>query len=71
MAPLWFKADGTVEEPGDEAASVPIGIMDDIEYELATIAIAPGDRLMLYTDGINEAPLWTAACLESSVCTNW
>ena len=56
MAPLWLKADGSVDEPGDEAAGVPIGIIDGFEYELATIEIAPGDRLILYTDGINEAP---------------
>ncbi len=56
MAPLWLKANGTVEEPGDEAAGVPIGIIDGFEYELATIQVARGDRLILYTDGINEAP---------------
>ncbi|MEZ6133975.1 MAG: PP2C family protein-serine/threonine phosphatase [Pirellulaceae bacterium] len=56
MAPLWLKHDGTVEEPGDEAAGVPIGIIEDFTYELATIQLDPGDRLVLYTDGINEAP---------------
>jgi phosphoserine phosphatase RsbU/P len=56
MAPLWLRANGAVEEPGDEAAGVPIGIIDGFEYDLASIQIAPGDRLILYTDGINEAP---------------
>lgn len=56
MAPLWLKPDGTVEEPGDEAAGVPIGILEDFEYERASIMVAEGDRLILYTDGINEAP---------------
>ena len=56
MPPLWLKPDGKVIEPGDEAAGVPIGILDDFEYELASIEITPGDRLILYTDGINEAP---------------
>lgn len=56
MAPLWLKADGSVEEPGDEATGVPIGIVDGFEYDLATIEIGHGDRLILYTDGINEAP---------------
>jgi phosphoserine phosphatase RsbU/P len=56
MAPLWLKQDGTVEEPGDEAAGVPIGVIDEFEYELATMHMQAGDRLVLYTDGINEAP---------------
>lgn len=56
MAPLWLRASGDVEEPGDEAAGVPIGILEDFEYEQAAIDISKGDRLVLYTDGINEAP---------------
>lgn len=56
MAPLWLKPEGAVEEPGEEAAGVPLGILDDFEYEQAEIQIGDGDRLVLYTDGINEAP---------------
>lgn len=56
MPPLWLKADGSIDEPGSEAAGVPIGILDGFEYDLATIQVACGDRLILYTDGINEAP---------------
>lgn len=56
MAPLWLKSDGTVEEPGDEASGVPIGILEGFEYEQANIVLKRGDRLILYTDGINEAP---------------
>ncbi len=56
MAPLWLKAGGSVEEPGDAEAGLPIGIVEDFEYELASIQVEPGDRLVLYTDGINEAP---------------
>ncbi|MCA9132154.1 MAG: SpoIIE family protein phosphatase, partial [Planctomycetales bacterium] len=56
MAPLWLKIDGSVEQPGQDAAGVPIGIIDGFQYELATIQITPGDRLILYTDGIHEAP---------------
>ncbi len=56
MAPLWLKSDGSVEEPGDATAGVPIGIIDGFEYELTSIQIDKGDRLILYTDGINEAP---------------
>lgn len=56
MAPLWKTASKQVLEPGDEQAGVPIGIMDDFEYEMSHIEIQSGEQLLLYTDGINEAP---------------
>jgi serine phosphatase RsbU (regulator of sigma subunit) len=56
MAPLWLKTDGSLLEPGYEVSGVPIGILDDFEYELASIEVGKGDRLVLYTDGIHEAP---------------
>lgn len=34
---------------------LPLGIMDDSKYEQVTIPIEPGDRLLMYTDGIVEA----------------
>jgi serine phosphatase RsbU (regulator of sigma subunit) len=33
----------------------PLGIMDDISYVPRSIALAPGDMLLLYTDGVTEA----------------
>jgi phosphoserine phosphatase RsbU/P len=56
MPPLWIKRGGRIEQPGDEAAGVPLNVLDDFEYDLATIELAPGDGLVLYTDGIHEAP---------------
>lgn len=56
MAPLWLQASGAVEQPGDAVAGVPIGIVDSYQYELECIQINKGDRLILYTDGIHEAP---------------
>ncbi|MEM9940944.1 MAG: SpoIIE family protein phosphatase [Planctomycetota bacterium] len=38
-----------------EEAGLPLGIMDDFEYESIDISLEPGDTLLLYTDGINEA----------------
>ena len=32
-----------------------LGIMDDMEYDEDEIVLAPGDALVLYTDGITEA----------------
>jgi serine phosphatase RsbU (regulator of sigma subunit) len=33
----------------------PLGIMDDFSYVPRSIALAPGDMLLLYTDGVTEA----------------
>jgi sigma-B regulation protein RsbU (phosphoserine phosphatase) len=34
----------------------PLGFTDDVEYSPATVSVGPGDRIVLYTDGITEAP---------------
>lgn len=50
--PLRFNA--TVQE--FELPGIPLGVDPDIEYEEeVTIAIAPGESLFLYTDGVDEA----------------
>lgn len=54
MAPIHRKADGTISEPGDEVAGLPLGITDVLPYEQLEVKIEPGDTLTLYTDGINE-----------------
>jgi serine phosphatase RsbU (regulator of sigma subunit)/CHASE2 domain-containing sensor protein len=33
----------------------PLGILDDVNYVPRSIALAPGDMLFLYTDGVTEA----------------
>jgi len=37
------------------ARGLPIGVLDDFEFEEAKVQLAPGDRLFLYTDGAFEA----------------
>lgn len=39
----------------DQAQGLPLGILPDAEYADATVMLAPGDELTLYTDGITEA----------------
>ena len=41
-----------IETEGD---TVPLGILDDSNYEETEIQLSPGDRLVFYTDGIVEA----------------
>ena len=55
MPPIHRRSDSSVEEPGEEIAGLPVAITDDVDYEQETITIEPGEVLVLYTDGINEA----------------
>ncbi|MCD0460285.1 SpoIIE family protein phosphatase [Roseiconus lacunae] len=49
------QVDGEIVEPGKEQSGLPIAIMGGMEYEAVSVPIEPGDFLLLYTDGINEA----------------
>jgi sigma-B regulation protein RsbU (phosphoserine phosphatase) len=55
MAPMIRRSDGRIEVIGEECAGPPLGIMDDRLYEAASTSINPGDVVVLYTDGVNEA----------------
>ncbi len=39
----------------DEVASLPLGVLDDVSYESASVRLDNGDTLVLFTDGITEA----------------
>ena len=45
---------GEVESVDGEAGS-PLGIFGDISYDDSEITLAPGDDVLLYTDGVTEA----------------
>jgi len=47
------------------ASSLPLGILDDAAYEHAEQAFAPGDVLLMYTDGITEAFAPSGEMLET------
>jgi serine phosphatase RsbU (regulator of sigma subunit) len=38
-----------------ERGGTILGILEHVDFEEATVALAPGDRVVLYTDGISEA----------------
>lgn len=40
----------------EEAAGPALGLMEDFEYIATETAINPGDRVLIYTDGVTEAP---------------
>lgn len=53
-SPLWFRAAlGEVLQVG--VAGLPLGIDGAGAYEVAAIALEPGDVLLLFTDGLVEA----------------
>jgi serine phosphatase RsbU (regulator of sigma subunit)/pSer/pThr/pTyr-binding forkhead associated (FHA) protein len=55
LPPLLRRYDGTVESVAEEETKYPLGVDSDVEYCPITLPIAPGDSLVLYTDGITEA----------------
>ena len=51
--PLILRADGTVDEL--QRGGVLLGMIPGVTYEQETVALAPGEVVVLYTDGITEA----------------
>ncbi len=51
--PLVVRATGEVERLGP--TGVPLALIANATYQLGEIALAPGDTLVMYTDGIVEA----------------
>lgn len=49
------QATGEIEQLASEESGLPLGILEDFEYESVTIKLEPGDMVVMYTDGINEA----------------
>jgi serine phosphatase RsbU (regulator of sigma subunit) len=54
LPPLLLR-DGTVTELKAEGPRLPVGIMRQVKYISESIQLKPEDRLLIYTDGINEA----------------
>ena len=55
MPPFYRRADGSEEDLGAAESGVPIGILEDTEYDQASTVLALGESLTLFTDGISEA----------------
>jgi serine phosphatase RsbU (regulator of sigma subunit) len=50
---LLFRADGSVQRL--DANGMPLGLFPVVEYERIETTLAPGELVLLYTDGITEA----------------
>jgi serine phosphatase RsbU (regulator of sigma subunit) len=51
--PILRRADGRIERL--DVGGLPYGILPDAQYEAATVTLAPGDWLIIFTDGLVEA----------------
>ncbi|MEU5037343.1 PP2C family protein-serine/threonine phosphatase [Streptomyces rubiginosohelvolus] len=51
--PLVLRADGSIGEV--VSGGLLLGILDDVSYESHEDALAPGDTLVLFTDGLTES----------------
>ena len=52
--PLLVHTDGSSEEL-PHTGGVALGVMPELNYQEANVTLAPGDTLVLYTDGVSEA----------------
>lgn len=73
LDPLLFEVNGTLRELTAESPSVPLGVMDDYEYKTIQHQLKPGERLILFTDGITEAmneerELFGIERLKAAIC---
>lgn len=57
MSPMVRRRNGSVDEPTSsaDAGSLPLGILPDAVYQLVEIGLEPGERIVCYSDGINDA----------------
>jgi serine phosphatase RsbU (regulator of sigma subunit) len=52
---LVRRADGRVEEVGEDIAGFPLGIIPESDYRQAEVALQPGDVVVVYSDGVTDA----------------
>ncbi|HUT11747.1 MAG TPA: SpoIIE family protein phosphatase [Thermoguttaceae bacterium] len=55
MLPMFCRADGRVEDVGQEQTGLPLGVLETAGYRPLTIRLSSGESLVLYTDGVTDA----------------
>ncbi len=53
LYPFLLREDGSVEQLVH--SNMVLGVLPKVKYEVQTAVLQPGDKLVLYTDGITEA----------------
>jgi sigma-B regulation protein RsbU (phosphoserine phosphatase) len=52
--PMVLRADGSVEMVGE--GGMPVGLLQGAPYSSFEVQLSPGDRLLIYSDGLTECP---------------
>ncbi len=52
--PALLRSDGVVEQAG--TGGFPVGLLAGVEFEQYKLQMAPGDRLLILSDGVTECP---------------
>ena len=55
MPPMIRTPDGTIEEFDGDITGLPVGVMEDYPYEVAKRKLEPGEIVVFFTDGVDEA----------------
>ncbi len=55
MSPLIRQPGGNIEEFHEDSIGIPLGVMEDFSYDAVVRPIAPGEMVVIYTDGVSEA----------------
>ncbi|MCA9141548.1 MAG: SpoIIE family protein phosphatase [Planctomycetales bacterium] len=55
MSPIIRRASGEVEQFDEELVGPPIGVVDGYPFDTETKSLEPGDLIVLFTDGVDEA----------------
>jgi serine phosphatase RsbU (regulator of sigma subunit) len=55
MSPLVCRADGRIDAPAVDVRGYPLGIFRDTQFGTTSTVLAPGETVLLYSDGISEA----------------
>lgn len=54
--PLLFSEDGDPANPGTlKSTGIALGIFDGVNYERKSVTLAPGDLVVIYSDGVTDA----------------
>lgn len=55
LPPFLRRGNGHVEAIGTTTSGVPLGVLPNYRYQALNIPLNPGDSLIVFTDGFNEA----------------
>ena len=53
--PIIRRRDGQVVDVANEQVGLPLGVLATRPYEQCSIGLAPGETVLIFTDGVNEA----------------